>query len=315
MATKVFIDGAHGTTGLTIAERLETRGEIDLIRLGDADRKNTRARADALNNADVAILCLPDDAARESVALISNAAVRVIDASSAHRTAPGWVYGFAELDPGQFGRIAEARRVSNPGCYATGFLALVRPLVREGLLPADWPTNVIGISGYSGGGRAMIEEFEKRDAPVFVETVARTYALEMGHKHVPEMTKHAGLAHAPVFSPVVARFYRGMLVEVPLPLWALRGKPSAKDMHAILAADYRNLRLIEVASLAEAAAMTTLDAELMKNTNKMKLFVFANELAGQVRLVAALDNLGKGAGGAAVQNLNLMLGLPETAGL
>jgi N-acetyl-gamma-glutamyl-phosphate reductase len=315
MVAKVFIDGAVGTTGLEIHERLADRREIALLNLSDTDRKNSRARAAALNEADLAILCLPDEAAIEAIGLIENRSTRVIDASTAHRVASGWVYGFAELDPGQFERIAEARFVSNPGCYATGFLALVRPLVRAGLVPAGWPLSVTGISGYSGGGRAMIEEFEKTGSPSYVETVARNYALGLSHKHVPEMTKHAGLEHAPLFSPTVARFYRGMIVEVPLLLWALPGSPRAAQLHEILVDTYAGLALVEVASLADAAAMKTLDAELLKNTNKMKLFVFANEKTGQARLVAVLDNLGKGAGGAAVQNLNLMLGLPETAGL
>lgn len=315
MVAKVFIDGAAGTTGLEIHERLADRREITLLKLADADRKNASARAAALNEADLAILCLPDEAAIEAVGLIENRTTRVIDASTAHRVAPGWAYGFAELDPGQFERIAQARFVANPGCYATGFLALARPLVRAGLVPPDWPLTVNGISGYSGGGRSMIEEFEKRNAPTHVETVARNYALGLAHKHVPEMTKHAGLGHPPVFSPTVARFYRGMIVDVPLALWALPGAAKASQLHAALADSYRGVRLVEVASLAEAAAMKTLDAELLKNTNRMKLYVFANEKTEQARLVAVLDNLGKGAGGAAVQNLNLMLGLPETAGL
>lgn len=315
MAAKVFIDGAAGTTGLEIHERLANRREIDLLKLSDADRKNSKARAAALNDADLAILCLPDDAAIEAVDLIENRSTRVIDASTAHRVAPGWVYGFAELDPGQFDRIAKARFVSNPGCYATGFLALARPLVREGVIPTDWPITVSGISGYSGGGRAMIEEFEKKDSPAYVDTVARNYALNLSHKHVPEMKKHAGLEHAPLFSPTVARFYRGMIVEVPLPLWALPGSPKAAQLRMVLADAYRGLALVDVASPDEAAELKTLDAELLKNTNKMKLYVFANEKTEDARLVAVLDNLGKGAGGAAVQNLNLMLGLPETAGL
>jgi len=315
MVAKIFIDGAVGTTGLEIHERLANRREITLIKLPEAERKDTKARATALNEADLAILCLPDEAAFEAVGFIENRSTRVIDASTAHRIAPGWVYGFAELEPGQYDRIERARLVSNPGCYATGFLALVRPLVREGIVPANWPLTVSGISGYSGGGRTMIEEFEKKGSPSYVEAVARNYALDLSHKHVPEMTKHAGLEHAPLFSPTVARFYRGMSVEVPLPLWALSGSPTVARLHDILADNYRGRPLVEVASLAEAAEMKTLDAELLKTTNKMKLFVFANQKTGQARLVAVLDNLGKGAGGAAVQNLNLMLGLPETAGL
>jgi N-acetyl-gamma-glutamyl-phosphate reductase len=315
MVAKVFIDGAAGTTGLEIHDRLADRREISLLRLSDADRKNSGARAAALKEADLAILCLPDEAALEAVDLIGNSSTRVIDASTAHRVAPEWIYGFAELDPGQQERIAQARYVANPGCYATGFLAIVRPLIREGLVPANWPISVTGISGYSGGGRAMIEEFEKKGSPSYVETVVRNYALGLSHKHVPEMTKHAGLEHAPLFSPTVARFYRGMIVEVPLQLWAIPGSPKPIQVHKVLADNYRGRALVEVASRVEGAVTKTLDAELLKNTNRMKLFVFCNEKAEQVRLVAVLDNLGKGAAGAAVQNLNIMLGLPETAGL
>jgi len=314
MNRKVFIDGAAGTTGLEIRERLATRGDLTVVQLGDAERKDTSARKKALNDADAVILCLPDDAAREAVALIDNPDVRVIDASTAHRTAPGWIYGFPEFAPGQYEAISQARRVSNPGCWATGFLALVAPLVRAGLVAPGAALTAHGISGYSGGGKAMIEEFEKKDSPNFVETVARGYAMQLAHKHIPEMTVHAGLAHAPVFSPYVGRYYRGMIVEVPLALWALPAKPKAADLHAVLADTYKNRPLVEVASPAEAASVKTLDAELLKNTNTLRLYVFGND-SGQARLAAVLDNLGKGASGAAVQNLNLMLGLPETAGL
>ena len=315
MTATIFIDGAAGTTGLEIRERLSGRKDISVIALSEAARKDARARKDALNAAELVILCLPDDAAREAVSLIDNPNTRVIDASSAHRVAEGWVYGFAELEPGNYERIAAAKRVSNGGCWATGFLALARPLVRAGLVPGDFPLTVHGISGYSGGGKPMIEEFEKKDSPVYVETVQRGYALGLSHKHIPEMTRHAGLSHAPLFAPSVARFYRGMLVELPLSLWALPGKPSARDIHAALAKAYAGRPLIEVASLEEASVLKTLDAELMAGTNRMKLFVFSNEKEGQARLVAALDNLGKGAGGMAVQNMNIMLGLPETTGL
>ena len=315
MTAKIFIDGAAGTTGLEIRDRLAGRPDIALIALSDADRKDARARKEALNAADLVILCLPDDAAREAVSLIDNPNVRVIDASTAHRVAEGWTYGFAELEPGGYQKIAAAKRVANGGCWATGFLALARPLVAAGLVPDDFPLTVHGVSGYSGGGKSMIEEFEKKDSPVYVETVQRGYAMGLGHKHIPEMTRHAGLKHPPLFAPSVARFYRGMLVELPLQLWALPNKPSARDLHAALTAAYLARPLVEVASLEEAAALKTLDAELMAGTDRMKLFVFSNEKEGQARLVAALDNLGKGAGGMAVQNLNIMLGLPETTGL
>ena len=313
MTAKIFIDGATGTTGLEIRERLAPRKDISLVTLSDAERKDSAARKKALNAADLVILCLPDEAAREAVALIENPATRVIDASSAHRVAEGWTFGFAELEPDGYKKIAAAKRVSNPGCWPTGFLALARPLLREGFLPADHPLTVHGVSGYSGGGKAMIEEFEKKDSPAYVETMQRTYALGLSHKHIAEMTRHAGLAHAPLFSPSVARFYRGMLVEVPLQLWALPGNPKAADLQATLARAYAGRPLIEVAGLEEAAGLKTLDAERMAGTNRMKLFVFANE--SQARLVALFDNLGKGAGGAAVQNLNIMLNLPETTGL
>jgi N-acetyl-gamma-glutamyl-phosphate reductase len=315
MSATVFIDGAAGTTGLEIRERLAGRTDLTVTQLGEAERKDSRARAAALNAADVVILCLPDEAAREAVGLIENSRTRVIDASSAHRVADGWVYGFAEMGPGQREQIAGAARVSNPGCYPTGFLALVRPLVRAGIVPADFPLTVNAISGYSGGGRAMIEEFEKPDSPHFVKTMARTYGLTLAHKHVPEMQVHAGLSHPPVFAPSVGRFYRGMIVDVPLQLWALPGKPSLSEIHHILEDSYRGQALVRVAGFQKAAELKTLDAELLSGKNTMTLYVFGNEATQQARLVAVLDNLGKGAGGAAVQNLNLMLGLPETTGL
>jgi len=315
MTVRIFIDGAAGTTGLEIRERLAGRSEFSVSALPDAERKDDAARAKALNQADLVILCLPDEAARQAVALINNPKVRVIDASTAHRVSADWAYGFAELESDGYERIAASTRVANPGCWATGFLALVRPLVRAGLVPADYPVTVHGVSGYSGGGKAMIEEFEKSNSPVFVETVQRGYALGLSHKHIPEMQKHAGLSRPPLFAPTVARFYRGMLVEVPLQLWALPGSPKPRDLQAVLANAYAGRPLVQVASPEEAAAMKTLDAELLKNSNRMKLFVFGNEEASQARLVAVLDNLGKGAGGAAVQNLNIMLGLPETMGL
>ena len=315
MTAKIFIDGAVGTTGLEIRERLANRADLSVVALPEAERKDEAARARALNAADLVILCLPDAASRQAVALIDNPKVRVIDASTAFRVAEGWTYGFPELEADGAAAIAASARVANPGCWATGFLALARPLVRAGLVPADFPITVHGVSGYSGGGKSMIEEFEKSDSPVFVETVQRAYALGLGHKHIPEMQARAGLAHPPLFAPTVARFYRGMLVEIPLQLWALPGKPRPRDLHAVLHDAYAGRPLVEVAGLDEAAAMKGLDAELLANTNRMKLFVFANETAGQARLVAALDNLGKGAGGAAVQNLNIMLGRPETTGL
>lgn len=315
MTVNVFIDGAVGTTGLEIRERLAARTDLSLVQLPEGERKDLRARTAALNEADVVILCLPDEAAKEAVSLIENPAVRVIDASTAHRVAQGWVYGFAELETDSRPRIAAARRVSNPGCYATGFLALVRPLVRAGLLRADFPLTVNAVSGYSGGGKAMIEEFENKASPSYTETVVRTYALTLSHKHVPEMQVHAGLAHAPVFAPSVGRFYRGMIVEVPLQLWALPKTPTVATVHETIVEAYHDAALVDVARLTDGITLNSLDAEMLKDTNRMKLYVFGNDLRGQARLVAVLDNLGKGASGAAVQNLNIMLGLPETAGL
>ncbi len=315
MVANIFIDGAVGTTGLEIRERLAPRKDLSLVQLGESERKDVRARARALNEADLVILCLPDDAAREAVSLIENPAVRVIDASTAHRVAKGWVYGFAELEADSRATIAAARRVTNPGCYPTAFLALVRPLVRAGLIPDDYPLTVNAVSGYSGGGKTMIAEFENKASPSYTETVVRSYALTLSHKHVPEMQVHAGLRHPPVFSPNVGRYYRGMLVDVPLQLWSLPKKPTVAALHEIIAAAYRDAALIDVARLADGIELKSLDAEALKDTNRMKLYVFGNDMHGQARLCAVLDNLGKGASGAAVQNLNLMLGLPETAGL
>jgi len=312
---KIFIDGAAGTTGLEIRERLAGRTGLSLLALPDDQRKDAGARKAALNAADLVILCLPDEAAREAVALIDNPQVRVIDASSAHRVDEGWTYGFAELEADGHAKIAQAQRVSNPGCWPTGFLAIARPLVRAGLVPANFPLSTHGVSGYSGGGKNMIAEFEDKANTCYVETVSRLYGLNLAHKHVPEMQKHAGLTHPPLFQPSVGRFYRGMLVEVPLHLWALPSKPSPRDIHAALVKAYPDRPLVKVASLEDAAAVKTLDAEILAGTNGLTLYVFANEKAQQARVVAAFDNLGKGAGGAAVQNLNIMLGLPETAGL
>jgi len=315
MSSKIFIDGAAGTTGLEIRERLAGRAELSLITLSEAERKDTGARKRALNDADLVILCLPDEAAKESVSLIDNPNTRVIDASTAHRVADGWAYGFAELEPDGYLTIAAAKRVANPGCWATGFLAIARPLVRAGLIPADFPLTANGVSGYSGGGKSMIAEFEDKNSADYTETVSRIYGLGLNHKHIPEMTKHAGLKHPPLFEPSVGRFMRGMLVEVPLQLWALPSKPTPRDVHGALVKAYPDRPLVKVASLEDTAAAKTLDAEILAGRNGLMLYVFANEKAQQARVVAAFDNLGKGAGGAAVQNMNIMLGLPETQGL
>ncbi len=315
MTVRLFIDGAAGTTGLEIRDRLKSCGDIDLIALDDRVRKDVAARKAALNEADIVILCLPDAAAREAVSLIENPAVRVIDASSAHRVADGWVYGFPELEKNRRAEMRAAKRVSNPGCYPTGFLAIMRPLLREKLLPADYPAMCNAVSGYSGGGREMIAEFENETAPNFTRETFRIYAMQMEHKHVPEMQVHSGLSHRPLFAPSVGRFYRGMLVEVPLQLWSLPANPTIKAIYSALADSYRTEPLIEVIGPDEAAKRKTLDAEEVKDTDRLRLYVFGSDARRQARLVAVLDNLGKGAGGACVQNLNAMLGWPETQGL
>lgn len=321
MTAKVFIDGEAGTTGLQIRTRLAGRRDIEVLSIDPARRKDADARAELLNKADAVVLCLPDEAAKEAVGLIVNPAVKVIDASSAHRVADGWTFGFPEMS-GQREAVAASTRVSNPGCWPTGFIALVRPLVEGGLIPADWPLSVHGVTGYSGGGKGLIEEYEAgADKDVF-----RLYGLQLAHKHVPEMQRYARLAHAPLFSPAVGRFAQGMLVEVPLPLWALPAKPRPQDLLEALHAAYAGERFVEVASAEECAALQkaktgaagraeALDPEALKNTNRARLFVFGSEATGQARLVAVYDNLGKGASGAAVQNMNLMLGLDEAAGL
>jgi len=237
----------------------------------------------------------------------------VIDASTAHRVAPDWVYGFAEMTKGQRAKIATAKRVSNPGCYPTGFIGLVRPLIEAKLLPAGAQTYVNAVSGYSGGGKIMIAEFEDESSPSYTRVPYRIYAMAQHHKHVPEMRAQAGLARQPIFAPSVGRFYKGMIVEVPVALQNLSTTPTLKQVHEALRAHYEGERYVEVASLEEAAALKTLDPEGLNGTNRMKLFAFGND--GEARLVALLDNLGKGASGAAVQNLNLMLGLEESVGL
>lgn len=314
MTHTIFIDGEAGTTGLEIRERLEARSDLELILLGDR-RRDVEARREALNSADAVILCLPDEAAKEAVAMIDNPSVRVIDASTAYRVDPAWTYGFAEMAhaPGrmtQAEKIAGATRVSNPGCYPTGFIGLVRPLVSAGIIPAGWPVTVNAVSGYSGGGKAMIAEFEAGGAEAF-----RAYGLSLKHKHVPEMTLHTGLERPVLFAPAVGAYRQGMLVEVPLQLAALPSSPSVEVVHGALAEAYAACRFVEVVELETTEAMTGIDPEGLNGTNRMRLHVFGDRGGDQVRLVALLDNLGKGASGAAVQNLNLMLGLDEGVGL
>ncbi len=310
MTHSVFIDGAAGTTGLEIADRLAGRSEFTLITLDEAKRKDPAARREALNDADFVILCLPDDAAKEAVAMTTSSHTRIIDASTAHRIDQHWAYGFPEYRMGQHERIASARLVSNPGCYPTGFLGLVAPLLVAGLLPEDWPYSVNAVSGYSGGGKALIERFESGDG---ADIGFRTYGLDLSHKHVPEMQVHAGLGLAPIFSPAVVRTFRGMMVEVPLPISVMPGSDSPVEMRAALAAHYEGSPVVTVPSQLAPSELLILNTQ--EPSDRLDLYVLGSPDGTQVRLLAMLDNLGKGASGAAVQNLNIMAGLDETAGL
>ncbi|MBX3582544.1 MAG: N-acetyl-gamma-glutamyl-phosphate reductase [Rhizobiaceae bacterium] len=308
MKPKIFIDGEHGTTGLQIRTRLAGRNDIEIISIPVERRKDADARADFLRKADLAILCLPDDAARESVALIGDAGTRVIDASTAHRVAEGWAYGFPEMDKDQAGRIAEAKLVANPGCWPQGPIATLRPLIKAGLIPADMPVTMNGISGYSGGGRQMVEDYEAKGdaAPDFMP-----YGLTLQHKHVPELKLYAGLSRDPLMQPVVGDFAQGMVTAVPLQLGTLDHIPTGAEIHAAIADHYAGLgnSSVEVAPYAAVERTPELNPETYNDTNRMKLHVFANDKRAQAILVAVYDNLGKGASGAAVQNMDIMLGL------
>jgi len=315
MTPKIFIDGEAGTTGLQIRHRLAGRTDLEVISIDSERRKDPQARAEMINRADLVILCLPDDAAREAVSLVENNAVRIIDASTAHRTHRDWTYGYPEMTKNQRDAIGSARFVANPGCYPTAFIALVRPLLEANLVPRNWPMSANAVSGYTGGGRRMIAEFEDEASSEFTQVPCRAYALSCAHKHVPEMKSHTGLDHFPLFAPVVGSYLHGMIVEVPLALHALPGKPRLGDLHAVLADAYDGEHFIEVVTPDEASSLRTLAPEDLNGTNRMKLYVFGSEKYGQARLVAQLDNLGKGASGAAVQNLNLMLGFEEATGL
>jgi N-acetyl-gamma-glutamyl-phosphate reductase len=315
MTPKVFIDGEAGTTGLQIKARLESRRDVALLHLDDTERKDTERRRAMLNDADLVILCLPDDAARQAVALIDNPQTRVVDASTAHRTAADWTYGFPEYDQGQRELIASAKRVTNPGCYAITSVAILHPLIKAGVVDGDWPVTINAISGYSGGGKSLIASFEDTTSDSYTQAPFFAYGLTLQHKHVPEITRWSGLDHAPLFVPSVGRFAQGMIVQVPLALWSMPGKPSPADVHAALTAHYAGQHYVTVAPMDETADMAQLQPETVNGSNELRLYVFGNDEAGQAVVMGLLDNLGKGASGQAVQNMNIMLGLPENAGL
>ena len=311
--TRVYVDGQEGTTGLQIRQVLAARGDVDVLSIDPDKRKDPAERARLLNAADVAFLCLPDAAAREAVAMVQNPATCVIDASTAHRTAPGWVFGLPELARDQRERLRGSKRIANPGCHATSFILLVRPLVTAGIVPPTFPLTATSLTGYSGGGRKMIEEYETSSD---VRLAApRPYALGLAHKHLPEMVKHSGLTVAPVFMPVVANFYKGLAVSVPLQLSQLGRAAGAAGLHETLAACYAGEPFVRVMPFndPETIAAGGFDVQACNNTNRVDIFVFGGD--EQALLIARLDNLGKGASGAAVQSMNVHLGVDEALGL
>ena len=315
MAAKVFIDGEVGTTGLQIRTRLEGRTDIELLRLPEGQRKDPAHRREMLNTANVAILCLPDDAAKESAALVENPKTKIVDASTAHRVADGWTYGFPEYTAGQRDVIASATRVSNPGCYAISAVAMLHPLVQGGVVPKDWPITINAVSGYSGGGKELIASFEDQASPDHTDSAFYAYGLNLKHKHPPEITKWSGLAHAPVFVPSVGRYYQGMIVQTPLPLWSMPDRPTPGAVHAMLTKHYADSRFVSVAPLNHTVGMRKLNPEDLNGTNELRLHVFASADMSQAVVMCLIDNLGKGASGQAVQNVNIMLGMPEDTGL
>ena len=309
---KIFVDGSSGTTGLRIADRLAERDEFEILKISEADRKDVRARAAVINESDLSFLCLPDDAAREVVPLLRDD-VRILDTSTAHRTAPGWVYGLPELH-GTREALKTATRVAVPGCHATGFIAPVAPLVELGIIPKAAHLNVTSLTGYSGGGKKMIAEYESADRPAHSKLDApKSYGLGLAHKHLPEMQKISGLAHTPMFVPVVCDYYCGMQVLVPLDL-TLAGT-TAEQVAAGIAGYYKDAATVKVHGLNETLPENGLYSNAMAGTDRMELYMTVNAAGDQMMLVSVFDNLGKGSSGAAVQCMNLMLGLEETEGL
>jgi len=308
MAPKIFIDGEHGTTGLQIRTRMAGRRDVELLSIPEAERRNAAMREDMLNSADIAILCLPDDASKEAVQMVSgNNNVRVIDTSTAFRVNPSWAYGFAEMDKEQAETIKEARFVANPGCYPTGAIGLIRPMRAAGILPDGYPVTVNAVSGYTGGGKQMIAQIEDQSREDAITAPHFLYGLTLAHKHVPEMKIHGLLDRAPIFSPSVGKFPQGMIVQVPLHLDDLAEGTTLESIHAALVAHYAGQDIVTVVPLDESRKLPRIDAVELAGKDTMKLFVFGTPGASQVNLVALLDNLGKGASGAAVQNMDLML--------
>lgn len=308
MKPKIFIDGEHGTTGLQIRTRMAGRSDLELLSIPEAERRNAAMREDLLNEADIAILCLPDDASREAVSMVSgNNKVRIIDTSTAHRIAPDWAYGFAEMDKAQPEKIRSARCVANPGCYPTGAIGVIRPLRQAGILPDGYPVTVNAVSGYTGGGKQMIAQMEDETNADHISAPHFLYGLTLKHKHVPEMKMHGLLDRAPVFAPSVGKFAQGMIVQVPLYLEDLAAGTTLETIHAAIVAHYADQSIVEVVSLQESEKLGRIDATELAGKDTMKLFVFGTPGGNHVNLVALLDNLGKGASGAAVQNMDLML--------
>jgi N-acetyl-gamma-glutamyl-phosphate reductase len=308
MAPKIFIDGEHGTTGLQIRTRMADRRDVELLSIPEAERRNAAMREDMLNSADIAILCLPDDASKEAVKMVAgNNNVRVIDTSTAFRIHPDWAYGFAEMDSNQGNKIRAARFVANPGCYPTGAIGVIRPLRAAGIIPTGYPVTVNAVSGYTGGGKQMIAQMENPEHPDAITAPHFLYGLPLTHKHVPEMTTHGLLERAPIFSPSVGRFPQGMIVQVPLHLGDLAQGATLESIHAALVDHYAGQDIVQVVSLDESRALPRVNAVELAGKDTMKLFVFGTQGGAQVNLVALLDNLGKGASGAAVQNMDLML--------